>query len=90
MGSKPMAHPTLPLRPRMMIALAIIFGFIPLALNLGEGGEMLQAHGHLGHRRSGPGGVRSPVLGPILYVLLTRSKSPGQVDKVPVRSAPVK
>ena len=30
------------LRPRMMIALAIIFGFIPLALNLEAGGEMLQ------------------------------------------------
>jgi hydrophobe/amphiphile efflux-1 (HAE1) family protein len=30
------------LRPRLMIALAIIFGFIPLALNLEEGGEMLQ------------------------------------------------
>ena len=30
------------LRPRLMIALAIIFGFIPLALNLEEGGEMRQ------------------------------------------------
>jgi hydrophobe/amphiphile efflux-1 (HAE1) family protein len=30
------------LRPRLMIALAIIFGFLPLALNLEEGGEMLQ------------------------------------------------
>lgn len=30
------------LRPRMMIALAIICGVIPLALNLEEGGEMLQ------------------------------------------------
>jgi len=30
------------LRPRLMIALAIIFGFIPLALNLEAGGEMLQ------------------------------------------------
>ena len=30
------------LRPRLMIALASIFGFIPLALNLEEGGEMLQ------------------------------------------------
>lgn len=30
------------LRPRDMISFAIIFGFIPLALNLEEGGEMLQ------------------------------------------------
>jgi hydrophobic/amphiphilic exporter-1 (mainly G- bacteria), HAE1 family len=30
------------LRPRAMISFAIIFGFIPLALNLEEGGEMLQ------------------------------------------------
>jgi len=30
------------LRPRVMIAAAIVFGFIPLAMNLEEGGEMLQ------------------------------------------------
>ncbi len=30
------------LRPRVMIAAAVIAGFIPLALNLEEGGDMLQ------------------------------------------------
>jgi multidrug efflux pump subunit AcrB len=30
------------LRPRVMISICIIVGFIPLALNLEEGGDMLQ------------------------------------------------
>ncbi|MFA4902296.1 MAG: efflux RND transporter permease subunit [Desulfobaccales bacterium] len=47
------------LRPRAMISFAIIFGFIPLALNLEEGGEMLQpmAAGAIGGLTLGnPGG----------------------------------
>jgi HAE1 family hydrophobic/amphiphilic exporter-1 len=60
------------LRPRMMIALAIIFGFIPLALNLEEGGEMLQpmAAGAIGGLALGL--FVALFLMPCLYVLTTR------------------
>jgi len=67
------------LRPRMMIALAIIFGFIPLALNLEEGGEMLQpmAAGAIGGLALGL--FVALFLMPCLYVLTTRpaADSPG-------------
>jgi hydrophobe/amphiphile efflux-1 (HAE1) family protein len=60
------------LRPRMMIALAIIFGFIPLALNLEEGGEMLQpmAAGAIGGLALGL--FVALFLMPCLYVLFQR------------------
>ena len=59
------------LRPRLMIALAIIFGFIPLALNLEEGGEMLQpmAAGAIGGLSLGL--FVALFLMPCLYVIFT-------------------
>ncbi len=76
------------LRPRLMIALAVIFGFIPLALNLEAGGEMLQPMAV-----SAIGGLALGVfvalfLCPILYVLFTRSAKPEGVGKAPVKSIP--
>ncbi len=70
------------LRPRLMIALAVIFGFIPLALNLEEGGEMLQPMA-----ASAIGGLALGIfvalyLCPILYVMFTRSGKPGGYPKV--------
>lgn len=63
-------------RPRMMISLAIIFGFIPLALNLEAGGEMLQpmAAGAIG-------GLLVVILAalflcPCLHVIFNRDKAP--------------
>ncbi len=64
-------------RPRLMIALAVIFGFIPLALNLEEGGEMLQPMA-----ASAIGGLALGIfvalfLCPVLYVMFTRTGEPG-------------
>lgn len=63
-------------RPRLMIALAVIFGFIPLALNLEEGGEMLQPMA-----ASAIGGLFLGIfvalfLCPILYVTFTCAGEP--------------
>jgi len=56
----------------MMIALAIIFGFIPLALNLEEGSEMLQpmAAGAIGGLALGL--LVALFLMPCFYVLFQR------------------
>jgi len=62
------------LRPRAMISLAIIVGFIPLALNLEEGGEMLQP--------MAAGGIGGLTLGilvalfmmPCLYVVFAQKR----------------
>ena len=71
------------LRPRMMIALAIIFGFIPLALNLEDGGEMLQpmAAGAIGGLALGL--FVALFLMPCLYVLFQHREAhkPVQVIK---------
>ena len=63
------------LRPRLMIALAIIFGFIPLALNLEEGGEMLQpmAAGAIGGLALGL--FVALFLMPCFYVLFQRRET---------------
>ena len=63
------------LRPRLMIALAIIFGFIPLALNLEEGGEMLQpmAAGAIGGLALGL--FVALFLMPCFYVLFQRREA---------------
>jgi hydrophobe/amphiphile efflux-1 (HAE1) family protein len=68
------------LRPRLMIALAIIFGFIPLALNLEEGGEMLQpmAAGAIGGLALGL--FVALFLMPCLYVIFQRR---GRHETVP-------
>ena len=66
----------------MMIALAIIFGFIPLALNLEEGGEMLQpmAAGAIGGLALGL--FVALFLMPCLYVLTAHSgRPPGNVSR---------
>jgi hydrophobic/amphiphilic exporter-1 (mainly G- bacteria), HAE1 family len=64
------------LRPRLMIALAIIFGFIPLALNLEEGGEMLQpmAAGAIGGLALGL--FVALFLMPCFYVLTAYTRRP--------------
>jgi len=78
------------LRPRMMIALAIIFGFIPLALNLEEGGEMLQpmAAGAIGGLALGL--FVALFLMPCLYVMFSRSPEPGKAPEATAGTAPVK
>ena len=69
------------LRPRLMTTLTTMIGFLPLALNLGEGGDMLQpmAVGAIG-------GLAMEMavalfLMPCLYALFTREKAdtPGRL-----------
>lgn len=62
------------LRPRLMITLMVIFGFLPLALNLEEGGDMLQpmAVGAIGGLALGI--FVALFLMPCLYVIFTREK----------------
>jgi hydrophobe/amphiphile efflux-1 (HAE1) family protein len=79
------------LRPRLMIALAVIFGFIPLALNLEEGGEMLQPMAVGGIGGLALGVFVALFLCPILYVMFTRTDKPeearkGQEDSIPGKS----
>jgi hydrophobic/amphiphilic exporter-1 (mainly G- bacteria), HAE1 family len=78
------------LRPRMMIALAIIFGFIPLALNLEEGGEMLQPMAASAIGGLALGLFVALFLMPCLYVMFTRSGRPEDAFQVPAETAPVK
>lgn len=63
------------LRPRVMIAAAVIAGFIPLALNLEEGGDMLQpmAVGAIGGLSLGL--FVALFLLPCLYLLFSREDS---------------
>lgn len=63
------------LRPRLMITIMIITGFIPLALNLEEGGDMLQpmAVGAIGGLVLGI--LVALFLMPCLYVIFTRERS---------------
>ena len=67
------------LRPRVMIATAVIFGFIPLALNLEEGGDMLQpmAVGAIGGLTIGL--FVALFLMPCLYLVFTnKNGAPGK------------
>jgi len=63
------------LRPRVMIAVAVIVGFIPLALNLEEGGDMLQpmAVGAIGGLLLGI--MVALFLMPCLYLIFSRRTS---------------
>ena len=63
------------LRPRLMITLMIITGFTPLALNLEEGGDMLQpmAVGAIGGLALGM--LVALFLMPCLYTIFTREKA---------------
>jgi multidrug efflux pump subunit AcrB len=60
------------LRPRVMIAAAVIVGFIPLALNIEEGGDMLQpvAVGAIGGLSLGI--LVALLLMPCLYLIFSR------------------
>jgi multidrug efflux pump subunit AcrB len=62
------------LRPRLMITLMVITGFLPLALNLEEGGDMLQpmAVGAIGGLTLGI--FVALFLMPCLYVIFTRER----------------
>jgi hydrophobic/amphiphilic exporter-1 (mainly G- bacteria), HAE1 family len=67
------------LRPRLMISMAIIAGFIPLALNLEEGGDMLQPMA-----ASAIGGIALGILValfllPCIYTIFTR-RSPSSSE----------
>ncbi|MBF0227268.1 MAG: efflux RND transporter permease subunit [Desulfobacterales bacterium] len=61
------------LRPRMMIALAIIVGFIPIALNLEEGGDMLQPMAVSAIGGIGIGIFVALFLLPCLYIIFSRN-----------------
>jgi hydrophobe/amphiphile efflux-1 (HAE1) family protein len=60
------------LRPRIMIAIAVIAGFIPLALNLEEGGDMLQPMAVAAIGGIAVGLFVALFLLPCLYLVLTR------------------
>lgn len=60
------------LRPRLMIAAAVIAGFIPLALNLEEGGDMLQPMAVAAIGGISVGLFVALFLLPCLYLMLTR------------------
>mgnify|MGYP000374450372 CR=1 FL=1 len=64
------------------IALAVIFGFIPLALNLEEGGEMLQPMAASAIGGLALGVCVALILCPIFYVMFTPTGRPGNVPKV--------
>lgn len=71
------------LRPRVMIAAAVIVGFIPLAMNLEEGGDMLQpmAVGAIGGLSLGI--LVALFLMPCLYVIFARKGNPSKaIDRV--------
>ena len=79
------------LRPRLMIALAVIFGFIPLALNLEDGGEMLQPMAAAAIGGLALGVFVALFLCPILYVLFTRTTQPQEVvQTTPPHPAPAR
>lgn len=78
------------LRPRLMIALAVIFGFIPLALNLEEGGEMLQPMAAAAIGGLGLGVFVALFLCPILYILFTPVKQPVAVTEALPQTAPAR
>jgi hydrophobic/amphiphilic exporter-1 (mainly G- bacteria), HAE1 family len=60
------------LRPRVMISLSIIVGFIPLALNLEEGGDMLQPMAAAAIGGLSLGAVVALFLMPCLYIIFAR------------------
>ncbi|MCK7515735.1 MAG: efflux RND transporter permease subunit [Desulfobacterales bacterium] len=60
------------LRPRVMISLSIIVGFIPLALNLEEGGDMLQPMAAAAIGGLSLGAVVALFLMPCLYMIFAR------------------
>jgi hydrophobic/amphiphilic exporter-1 (mainly G- bacteria), HAE1 family len=69
------------LRPRVMTTVTTMMGFLPLALNLEEGGDMLQpmavaAIGGLGMEM-----LVALILMPCLYVIASRSKPRGPPDE---------
>jgi hydrophobic/amphiphilic exporter-1 (mainly G- bacteria), HAE1 family len=71
------------LRPRVMTTVSTIAGFVPLALNLGEGGDLLQPMAV-----AAIGGLTMEiavalVLMPALYLLFTRSRPGGAVAVAP-------
>jgi multidrug efflux pump subunit AcrB len=72
-------------RPRMMTSTGVLFGFLPLALNLHEGGDMLQPMAV-----AGIGGLLLTIpvamfLVPCLYVIFTRRR----VEQLPANVMPV-
>ena len=68
------------LRPRLMITLMIITGFIPLALNLEEGGDMLQPMAVAAIGGLGVGIFVALFLMPCLYVMFSRGKATPEVQ----------
>jgi len=63
------------LRPRIMTTMTTMIGFLPLALNIGEGGDMLQP---MAVAAIGGLAMEIPValfLMPAVYVAMTRKKN---------------
>jgi len=72
------------LRPRVMIAAAVIAGFVPLALNLEEGGDMLQPMAVAAIGGLSLGLFVALFLLPCLYLLVTRrTPAPDQGSREP-------
>ncbi len=61
------------LRPRIMTTVTTIMGFLPLALNLEEGGDMLQPMAIAAIGGLGMEIITALFLMPCLYVILSRS-----------------
>jgi len=71
------------LRPRVMTTVSTIAGFVPLALNLGEGGDFLMPMAV-----AGIGGLTMEILValflmPCLYLLFTTAGHPPTVAEIP-------
>ena len=75
------------LRPRLMIAVTVIAGFIPLALNIEEGSDMLQPMAVAGIGGLLTGIIVALFLVPCLYVLFTPEKHTSAKRKVEPKAA---
>jgi len=68
------------LRPRLMTTITTMIGFVPLALNLGEGADMLQPMALGGIGGLATEAVVALFFMPCLYALCTRGPRPGHCD----------
>jgi len=70
------------LRPRIMTTTTTMMGFLPLALNLGEGGDMLQPMAVAAIGGLGMEILVALFLMPVVYVVVTRKKNKAFIDPI--------